>query len=143
MHVRVVYHSHWGNTAKLAHAIAEVFSISPEQIGKDEISFPEVVDLLFLGDGIYWAKPHKLTRKFFKQLDSTSIKNAAVFATYGNQIKIGDDIKRLLQEKGINVLGEPFTCQGASVGTKNQGHPDETDLQNVKEFAKNIASKLS
>ena len=142
MNIRIVYHSRSGNTEKLAHAIAEVFSIRPERIGTDDISFPEPVDMLFVGDGIYWAKPHKLTREFIEQLDPTLIKNAAVFATYGNQFKIGNDIKKLLQDKGINILGEPFTCQGASVGTKNQGHPDETDLINVKEFVKNITSKL-
>ena len=143
MNIRVVFHSHWGNTAKLAHAIAEVFGVAPEQIGKDAISFSEAVDLLFVGDGIYWAKPHKLTRDFFKQLDPALIKNAAVFATYGNQFKIGNDIREILQDKSINVVGEPFTCRGASVGTKNQGHPDETDLKNAKEFAQNIVSRLA
>lgn len=31
-------------------------------------------------------------------------------------------------------------CQGASVGTKNQGYPDEVDLQNVRAFARRIAA---
>lgn len=142
MNIKVLYHSHSGNTEKLAKAIAEVFNVKPEHIGKDHISFAEPVDLLFVGDGIYWAKPHKSTRKFFRTLNPALIKNAAVFATYGNQVKIGDDMRELLQDKGINVIGDPFSCKGASVGTKNQGHPDETDLQNVRAFAQNIVSLM-
>lgn len=141
MNIRVIYHSSQsGNTEKLAKAIAEVLDVKAERIGKDNISFFQPVDLLFVGDGIYWAKPHKITRKFFKELDPAPIRNAAVFATYGNQFKIGDDLRKLLQDKGINVVGDPFTCKGASVGTKNQGHPDETDLQNVRAFAQKIVA---
>lgn len=141
MNIRVIYHSSQsGNTEKLAKAIAKALDIKAERIGEDSISFSQPVDLLFVGDGIYWAKPHKTTRKFFKELDPAPIRNAAVFATYGNQFKIGDDLRKLLQDKGIHVVGDPFTCKGASVCTKNQGHPDETDLQNVKAFAQNIVA---
>lgn len=141
MNIRVIYHSSKsGNTEKLAKAIAEELGVKAERMGKDGISFARPVDLLFVGDGIYWAKPHRITRRFFKELNPAPIKNAAVFATYGNQFKIGDDLKKLLQDKEINVVGEPFTCQGASVGTKNQGHPDEADLQNVRAFARHIVT---
>ena len=143
MNIRVIYHSSQsGNTEKLAQAVAEELKVKAERIGKDGISFPQPVDLLFVGDGIYWAKPHRITRRFFKELNPAPIKNAAVFATYGNQFKIGDDLRKLLQGKGIHVVGDPFTCKGASVGTKNQGHPDEADLQNVRAFARKIAASL-
>ena len=142
MTVKVIYHSSKsGNTAKLAGAIAEELCVKAERIDKN-ISFPEPVDILFVGDGIYWAKPHRTTREFFKKLDPALIRNAAVFATYGNQFKIGDDLRKLLQGKGINVVIEPFICKGASIGTKNQGHPDETDLQNVRVFAQNAVAAL-
>ena len=141
MNIRVIYHSSKsGNTQKLAKAVAEELGVRAERMGKDSIVFAQPVDLLFVGDGIYWAKPHRITRRFFEELDPAPIKNAAVFATYGNQFKIGDDLKKLLQGKGINVVGEPFTCKGASVGTKNQGRPDETDLQNVRAFAQQMAA---
>ncbi|MGX8700517.1 flavodoxin family protein [Caproiciproducens sp.] len=143
MNIRVIYHSSQsGNTEKLAKAIAEELNVKAERIGKEGISFPQPVDLLFVGDGIYWAKPHRITRKFFKKLNPAPIKNAAVFATYGNQFKIGDDLKTLLRDKGISVVGDPFTCRGASVGTKNQGHPDETDLQNIRAFARHIVDSV-
>ena len=142
MNIKVVYHSSTGNTEKLAQAIASMLNINAEHIGKDDILFTEPVDLLFIGDGIYWNNIHKKTKKFISKLDPNIIKNAAVFGTYGNQIKVGDILKESLSSKGINVVGTPFTCQGASVGTKNQGHPDESDLKKACEFAREIQKRL-
>lgn len=142
MIIKVVYHSSTGNTEKLAHAIADMLNIQAEHIGKDDISFPDKVDLLFVGDGIYWNGAHKRTKKFIETLDPGLIKNAAVFCTYGNQFKIGGILKDFLTQKGINVVGTPFTCQGASVGTKNQGHPDENDLKMVCQYAKDIIAEI-
>ena len=142
MEIRVVYHSSTGNTEKLARAIADMLNIQAEHIGKDNISFPDKVDLLFIGDGIYWNGAHRKTKKFIAKLDPETIKNAAVFGTYGNQFKIGDILKNLLTERGIHVTGTPFTCKGKSVGTKNEGHPDQNDINMVCEYAKNIAAEI-
>ena len=142
MEIKVVYHSSTGNTEKLAHAIADMLNIKAEHIGKDNISFPDKVDLLFIGDGIYWNGAHRKTKNFITKLNPEIIKNAAVFGTYGNQFKIGDILKELLTKKEINVVGTPFTCKGKSVGTKNQGHPDENDLKMVCAYAKNIIAEI-
>ena len=142
MEIKVVYHSSTGNTEKLARAIADMLNIQAEHIGKDNITFSDKVDLLFIGDGIYWNGAHRKTKNFISKLDPETIKNAAVFGTYGNQFKIGDIIKNLLENKGIKVVGTPFTCKGKSVGTKNQGHPDENDLKMICEYAKNIISEI-
>ena len=143
MVVRVVYHSTTGNTEKIARTIAEAMNVQSEQIGEDTIVFTDEVDLLFLGDGIYWNKPHKKTKAFCMGLDPEKIKYAAVFGTYGNQTKIGDELGRLLQDKGVNVVGSPFVCKGKSVGTKNQDHPDENDLRMASEYAKGICTEIS
>ena len=77
MNIRVIYHSSQsGNTEKLAKAIAEVLDVKAERIGKDNISFFQPVDLLFVGDGIYWAKPHKITRKFSTILNRRSLRGS-------------------------------------------------------------------
>lgn len=143
MNIRVVYHSgRSGNTMKVAKAIAELFHIKAERIGKEKIEFSSPVDLLFVGDGIYFHKPHRKTRALIQRLDPVIVKNAVAFGTYGNQSEIGEQITNLLREQHINVVSEPFTCKGDSLGTENKGHPDATDLENVKEFANNIVSKL-
>ena len=140
MNIRIVYYSgRSGNTLKVATTIAEALNIRAEQIGKEKIVFSEPVDLLFIGSGIYMHKPHKKVRTLIREINPAIVRNAAAFGTYGNQSEIGEQIKGLLLEQGINVLGEPFVCKGASVGTDNKGHPDATDLENVKEFAEKIA----
>lgn len=143
MNIRVVYHSRSGNTMKLAQAIGEVLNVRPERIGKEKIRFSEPVDLLFIGDGIYFHKPHRKTRALIQGLGPAIVKNAVAFGTYGNQSEIGKQITSLLQEQHINVVGGPFTCKGDSPGTDNHGHPDETDLHNARKFARDIASSLT
>ena len=143
MNIRVMYHSGYkGNTMKVATAIAETLGIRAERIGKEKIVFSKPVDLLFIGSGVYFDKPHKKAMALIKELDSSIVKNAAAFGTYGNQSNVGEQINKLLQEQGINTLGESFVCKGASVGTDNKGHPNATDLENAKAFAESIMANL-
>jgi flavodoxin len=143
MKIKVVYHSQLGNTEKVAKAIAAKLNVEAESLDKRQnIGIAEDVDLLFLGDGIYLGKPHKLTRVFISELDNRYVKCAAVFGTYGNQFKIGDDIKKLLEKRGIKVAGTPYTCPGSSIGKKNKDRPDENDLKMACEFAENIVKTL-
>ena len=143
MNIRVMYHSGYkGNTMKVATAIAETLGIRAERIGKEKIVFSEPVDLLFIGSGVYFDKPHKKAMALIKELDPSIVKNAAAFGTYGNQTEIGEQIKKLIQEQGINVIDEPFVCKGASVGTDNRGHPDATDLENAKAFTESTVVKI-
>lgn len=143
MNVRVVYHSGYkGNTMKVATAIAEVFNIRAERIGKEKIEFTEPVDLLFVGSGVYFDKPHKKLRATISKLTNAVIQNAVGFGTYGNQSNVGEQINSLLREQGIRVVSEPFVCKGASVGTDNKGHPNTTDLENAKKFANAMALKI-
>jgi len=143
MNVRVVYHSgRSGNTAKVADAVAEAVGVKAEKLGKGKLEFSEPVDLLFVGSGIYFHKPHRAVRKLLEGLSPENIKNAAAFGTYGNQSEIGVQISELLRNKGINVTSEPFVCKGNSLGTDNQGHPDSADLENATVFARNTFSQV-
>ena len=74
MNIRVIYHSSTGNTEKLARAIADTLNVEAEPLGEDPISFSEPVDLLFIGDGIYFGKANKRTRSFIDRLDAKMIK---------------------------------------------------------------------
>ena len=142
MNIKVIYHSSTGNTEKLAREIAVTLNVQAEPLGEDPISFSEPVDLLFIGDGIYFGKANKRTRSFIERLDPKMIKNVAIFATYGGQAKIGTDIKELLQNKGIRVVDEPFTCKGQTWVFINRNYPNETDLSKVRKYVKNAVSKV-
>ena len=142
MTVRVFYHTATGNTRKVAGAIADELGIEAEMIGKDLISFSEPIDLLFIGDGIYAGKPGKETISFINRLDPAMIKNTAVFATYGGQEVIGERIADLLRNKGLNIIGKPYTCKGKCWFFINRRHPNENDLDSSRQFARSIVTTI-
>lgn len=142
MNIKVLYHSSTGNTKKLAETIADTLNISAEPIEKDMSALSTPIDLLFIGDGIYFGKPNKNTTAFINQLNPKIVKNVAVFATYGGQTKIGSDIQKLLKDKGLQVLGKPFICKGQSWVFINRNHPNNTELKEVAKFAKKSVERL-
>jgi flavodoxin len=139
MKVKVVYHSKTGNTKKVAEAIAKAVGTTAVQI-TDKINF-DSADLLFIGDGVYGAKPNKITVEFIKTLSSDKVKNVAVFGTYGGQKKAIIGMKELLTNQGINVAEESFGCKGKSWAILNRKHPDVKDLEAAQQFAKRIAGR--
>lgn len=144
MNIKVLYHSTTGNTAKLARSIAEVLKVEAEKIGENNNGyFSEPVDLLFIGDGVYFGKPNKKTSLFIAKLDPKLVKNVAVFASYGGQKTIGNDISKLLQAKGIKVISEPFICKGQSWFVLNRNHPNSSELSKVREYASSIYAKVN
>ena len=142
MNIKIMYHSKSGNTKKLADAIGEELAIKPTSILDNSFSFDEVVDLLFIGDGIYAGKASKHMTSFISQLDNEKIKNVTVFATYGGQPEICDRIKQQLNEKGLNVIDETFSCKGKSWWIANRKHPNDDELNQAKEFAKRVVKTI-
>lgn len=143
MNIKVLYHSSTGNTQKIANCIAGVFNICAEQI-KEDIArkIIEPIDMLFIGDGIYFGKPNKNISNFISEIDPKLIKNVAVFGTCGGQVKIGQDIKALFENKCINVIEETFVCKAQSWFFINRNHPNEEDFNNAIEFAKRVVDGI-
>ena len=48
----------------------------------------------------------------------------------------------MIQNKGIRVVDEPFTCKGKAWLFINRKHPNETDLNKVRKYAKNAVAKV-
>lgn len=143
MNVKVMYHSSTGNTKKVAHAIADSLGIQAETLPDAPVSFSEPVDLLFIGDGVYMGKADKKTIAWIKGLSPETVKNAAVFATCGGMEKIGESLKSLIQNQGIQVVGDPFICKGKAWFLLNRNHPDQNDLKQAQAFALEIAEKIN
>ena len=143
MNVKVLYHSSTGNTKKLADAIASALNITDKPISSDPSAFSAPVDLLFIGDGIYFGKPSKCTIAVINQLSPQTVKNVAVFATYGGQSKIGTDLQEMIKDKGINVICEPFICASQSWVFTNRRHPNDGDLKKTVRYAKEVNSTVS
>ena len=133
MLIKVIYQSKTGNTEKVAVSIATATGIRSESIGSAKKM--ENVDLLFIGAGIIGGKVDASMLSFIAGLDSTKVKNAAIFGTYGWQKKGLEVMKELLKAQGINVLDEAFGCKGKFWAIFNSKHPDDKDLSNAVTFA--------
>lgn len=133
-----MYHSSTGNTKKIAKAIADEISCPLEELCKTSIIRGDELDLLFIGDGIYYCHPDISTIMFINGLDASKVKNVALFCTCGDVSSAGESLKRHILKQGLNLIGEPFVCKGEAWGLINKNHPDKKDIENVREFARTI-----
>lgn len=150
MKIAIIYKSiHHGNTKKIAEVMAEALEadlFDLKEVNKDII---REYDLIGLGSGKYFMKPHKKLRKFVEDLDDVGGKNVFVFSTSGDGKPMGW-LEKKLSKKGFRVLGE-FYCRGFDTyalakiiyrGGLNKGRPDEEDLKNAQKFAIEIKKNI-
>ena len=122
-----------------------------------ELKTPDMVDqesltgydLIGFGSGIYMGKHHRSLVNFVKNLEDLSGKNVFVFYTSGfSKFPARPSFETVLTDqltkKGAQIL-DTFSCRGLETvgpfrigGGKNKGHPDETDLNNARDFAKSL-----
>ena len=141
MKTKVFFHSRKGNTKKIAEAIADELEIPLEKVLPAYM--PENMELMFLGAASYGSKLDKKINDFISFLDTTRVRNAALFSTSGK----GDDtaikiMREKLEKQGINVLDEHFSCKGKMFLFFNMGKPDSNDVDNARKFAKDVIEKF-
>lgn len=141
MKIKVMYQSRGGNTKKIADAIAVAVGQVNEAIPP---AYPlENVSLLFLGGGIYGSKIDPKLSEFIKTLNTSRVKNVALFSTSGSAKEDANiQMKKLLEAQGINVLDETFVCRGKFFFFLNRKHPNEAELKLAKEFAQRAVLKV-
>lgn len=141
--IKVIYASLTGNTAKVARAIAEalgVAAVDVRDLGAEDIANAK---LLFVGDGVYGWRPSRRMVRFLSGLRSLAGVKAAIFGTYGARPVQLPVLKRLLAEKGAEVVGE-FACPGVdwfTLGLLRRGRPNREDLDRARSFAREVAWK--
>lgn len=137
---KVVYVSRGGNTKKLAESIAKgvgVSAVSVEQFDKSEPA-----DILFIGASIYGGAIDKKMHDLLSELQPSQVKSVNVFGTSAGKKTALQEVKSILEPKGISVSDDEFHCKGSFLFT-NRGRPNEEDLKQAEEFAKKICIKLS
>jgi flavodoxin len=141
--VEVFYSSKGGNTRKVAKAIAQ-------EMGGEALDVSAVgdgyrmkkCDLIFVGSGNYGSKCAPEMEKFLNALIPADERYGAVFGTAGGSGKGHlEAMKKILREKGINVIGE-WGCLGQEYSLKNRGKPDDGDLEAARGFAKKMLRKI-
>lgn len=140
MKTEIIYCSKSGNTKKVADTIAQALGQIPKAISQDFL-FNDI-DVLFLGAGAYANKVEKGMAEFISKLNSSQVKNVALFGTYGWHKNFLDYMRDLLKSQGINVIEEAYSCRGRLFFFIYRRHPDEQDLRQAKEFVKIVQEKL-
>lgn len=143
MNIQIIYHSQSGNTKKVAEAIAQELNITAIPIDQSKDISRESIDLLLIGDGMYFGGMSNDMKKFIDTLSPQNIKKAAVFSTSGGSWPMGPDgLKKRLQKHGIPVEEESFKCHGSAFGAAFPSHPNENDLNNARKFARIVADRI-
>ena len=140
---------HHKNTLRVAQVIADELDAelkTPEEVERESLS---QYDLIGFGSGIYMGKHHRSLVNFVKDIETLSGKNVFVFYTSGfskfpTRPSFETVLTDLLKEKEAQIL-DIFSCRGLETvgpfkigGGKNKGHPDETDLNDARTFAKSL-----
>jgi len=143
-----------GNTKKVASAMADVLNaqlLEPEEVDIDTLS---EYDLIGLGSGIYWGRFYKRLRNFVKKMPTFQTfqnKKVFIFSTVGilgHEKSPSKSIEKLLIKKGFNIVGK-YSCLGFNTfflsriirRLSNKGRPSIEDLEQAREFAKNLKDK--
>jgi flavodoxin len=142
-----------GNTAKVAHAIAEVLDaqvVEPPDIDPQNIAD---YDLVGFGSGIYAASYDRELRRFVASLPRVRDKFAFVFATAGFgrvvELPIRTPLPKLVESAGYRMLGT-FCCPGFDtwlplrlIGGLNKGRPNDQDLERACQFARGMRDTVA
>ncbi|MBC8570334.1 flavodoxin domain-containing protein [Zongyangia hominis] len=140
MNTAVIYASMTGKTKKVANAMAEALgtrALPAKEAGQVE------ADLLLLGSGVYGGNLSPDIEAFARSLDPGRCKKAALFTTSVTGAAASGPLRQILEEKGIPVLEEEFSCLGRFLLVCRMGHPNSEELSAAAAFAKACAASLS
>lgn len=145
---------HHQNTARIAHAMAEV--LEAECVSPAECPYSRLagVALLGIGSGIYYGRVHEELRQWARDLPDELARDLPVFIFTTSGLPIfatlwHAPLKRTLARKGCRVVGE-FSCRGFDTwgplwltGGLNRKHPDARDLQRAREFGTTLGRRVA
>jgi flavodoxin len=138
-----------GNTLKVAQAMANELSATLITTKEAENIDLSDYDLIGLGSAINFAQHHRELLEFAESHDLQN-RNVFIFSTRCRPFlgKYHQALKRLLLEKGSNLVGE-FSCKGfdrtgpwVAMNGYNKAHPNEKDLFKAKLFVRKIRRNI-
>ena len=152
----VLYSSKSGNTEKISREISSELNCRCEKISKNfDSSLIDLDDfnLVFLGTGIYGAKPNAEMLNYLKEMNLNNNRIFALFMTWfgrGTTDKaVYDIIKAAVEEKGQRLMENYYSClfEGHSIIARvifrnANGHPTAEDLSNARKWAKEIVKSI-
>ena len=128
----VRYYTKTGNTKKLADAIANVLGVESLPIS---VPVSEPVDYLFLGNSFYAFTIDPDVRQFVSTLEKDKVGKIVNFGTAAMLNSTYRKVRAEAKKVGVAMDEKEFHCRGEFKGA-NKGRPNEQDIADVIEFAK-------
>lgn len=158
MKVLVTYFTQTGNTEKVAQAIYQAIGGKKELVSLKEVKNPDGYDIIFCGFPVHSHSVPLPVQNFIKNIPPS--KKLALFVTHGSlrggELAVTAIEHALSLASKLKVLGT-FGCRGkvdpklieallkkpehrawAETAKSAVSHPDESDLEDAKQFAKKI-----
>ena len=133
MNIAVRYYSKSGNTKRIADAIAEELGTQARDLSAP---LPEKTDILFLCSSVYWAGADSSVKKYIKD-NANKIGTLVNVSTAAMIESTYPQIKKVCEQNGVSISEKKFHCRGKFT-VMHSGHPDNADIQAVKEFARKV-----
>jgi len=136
MNIAVRYYTRSGNTKKLADAVASAIAVEAKEVASP---LTEKVDILFLGCSYYAFDADAEVKRFITE-NKDNIGKIVCFGTSAMMRSMKKPIKKVADAVGVAVADEEFHCRG-EFAKFHKGRPNEADIAEISEFAKNIVNK--
>lgn len=140
MNTKVIYCTLSGHSKKIANAIAQRIDAVTYNI-KNEHCEVMNEDLLIIISGIYSGVINPALQSWLEQIESEQVKNALIIMSSVTQNYDKVVIKDILNEKGINIIGERSCC-GSFLFIKMR-HPNKDEIKEITDYAEEIYKSLN
>ena len=134
MKTAIRYHSKFGHTHQMVEAVKDIMDCEPQTV---EAPIEEPVDLLLMGAGVFLGKVDGSVMRFIESLTPDKVKRVVCFGSCAIIKSPVPQMRKALEARGITVDQREFTCPGA-MGPIKAGHPDQKDIENFRQFVKEI-----
>ena len=144
MKIAIRYQSRGGNTKAVAEAIGSIIGVKAESI---ETPIDEVVDILFIGGGVYMWDIDKPLKAFLSELNENHVKNIAAFST-GGSFSGTDKISKISKGKGIPACKQDLSIKmgvknNSLLGGKGNVILSDRQIDLIKKFVAEIVANQS
>ena len=135
MKIAIRYYTKTGNTKKMAEALSETVGVEALTVNNP---LTEDVDILFLGSAVYAAGVDAKVKEFIENID-VNVGKIVNFSSAALIESTYQQVKKIAENNNLTMAEEEFHCRGA-FKLVHRGRPNDNDLRNLQEFAKNIVS---
>ncbi len=134
MTTAIRYYSKFGHSAKMAEIVGQIVGTKPETVN---VPIDTEVETLYLGAGVFLGKVDGSVERFINTLTPEKVKRVVCFGSCAIIDSPVPQMRKLLEARGIDVDEQSFTCRG-SMGPLHAGHPNQHDLDNLRQFIEKV-----